>query len=75
MLVFEYAIGGAVCLLGHRDAVHRRHSLQTRGRVDDVAGSSPHPPRTGAEGHEGLSGADADAHLKRQRRILRIQLF
>ena len=46
VLVANDRTGCSICLLTHEDPVHRRSFLQTRGRVDDVAGNDALPLRS-----------------------------
>ena len=75
LLEVEDALGRAEGRLRDRDAVYRRRSLQARGSVDDVAGDDPLALLgAGAERDHRLARVDPDAHLQRERRVLRVQL-
>ena len=74
--VLEDPLGRPVGLLRARDPVHRRGTLQARGRVHDVPGHDPLAfLGAGAEGDHGLARVDADPHLQRERRVFLVQLL
>ncbi len=75
LLEVEDALCRAVRRLRAADAVDRRHSLQAGRGVDDVSGNEPLALRpAGADGDDRLARVDPDAHLERERRVLRVQL-
>ncbi len=75
LLEVEDALGRAVRRLRAADAVDRRHSLEAGGGVDDVSRDESLAFRAaGADGDDRLTRVDPDAHLERERRILRVQL-
>ena len=64
LLVVEDTFGLPVRLLRDRDPVHRRRTLQTGRRVDDVARDDPLALfGTSAQSDDRLPGADADPDL------------
>ena len=61
-LVVDPVAGGPEGHLPHNDAVHGRHRLEARRRVDDVARDDALAvPGTSAERDDGLAGVDPDA--------------
>ncbi len=76
VLVADDRTRGSIRLLADEDAVDGSGLLQTRCRVDDVAGDDPFSlRRTRGERHESLSGVDCDADLQFELRLGSIQLF
>jgi hypothetical protein len=73
--VLDHPLGGPVGGLADEDAVHRRGSLEARGRVDDVSGHHPFAlGRTSPQGNDRLPRVDGDADVQVERRVRLVQL-